>query len=79
MPGPPMHYIRNYSEEGVRRGTAPRPPPPIPDTYSMFGITINNDDAIIQTLESQVRGGTLELLVNFFVNMYRQFIFKLFR
>jgi mediator of RNA polymerase II transcription subunit 7 len=57
MPGPPMHYIRHYTEEAVRRGTAPRPPPPIPDTYSMFGITINNDDAIIQTLESQVRGG----------------------
>ena len=32
----------------------PRPPPPIQDTYSMFGVTINNDDAIIQSLESQV-------------------------
>lgn len=32
-----------------------RPPPPIQDTYSMFGIQINNDDAIIQTLESQVK------------------------
>ena len=31
-----------------------RPPPPIADTYSMFGVTINNDDAIIQSLESQV-------------------------
>ena len=55
MPNPPMHYIRHYTEEGVRRATAPRPPPPIPDTYSMFGITINNDDAIIQSLESQAR------------------------
>jgi hypothetical protein len=55
MPNPPMHYIRHYTEEAVRRGAAPRPPPPIPDTYSMFGVTINNDDAIIQSLESQVR------------------------
>ena len=55
MPGPPMQYIRCYTEEAVKRGAAPRPPPPIPDTYSMFGLTINNDDAIIQTLESQAR------------------------
>lgn len=53
MPNPPLLYIRHYTEEAVRRGTAPRPPPPILDTYSMFGITINNDDAIIQSLESQ--------------------------
>ena len=31
-----------------------RPPAPIQDTYSMFGVTINNNDAIIQSLESQV-------------------------
>ena len=31
-----------------------RPPPPIQDTYSMFGVTVSNDDAIIQSLESQV-------------------------
>ena len=39
-----------------------RPPPPIADTYSMFGVTINNDDAIIQSLESQV---TLRYCMNF--------------
>ena len=32
-----------------------RPPPPIPDSYSLFGLPVNNDDAIIQSLESQVR------------------------
>jgi len=53
MPQPPMHYVKLYTDEAVKRGTAPRPPPPIPDTYSMFGTTINNDDAIIQSLESQ--------------------------
>merc|ERR1719342_876850 len=29
------------------------PPVPLQDTYNMFGITVNNDDAIIQSLESQ--------------------------
>jgi len=53
MPQPPMQYVKLYTDEAVKRGTAPRPPPPIPDTYSMFGTTINNDDAIIQSLESQ--------------------------
>jgi len=53
MPQPPMHYVKLYTDDAVKRGTAPKPPPPIQDTYSMFGITINNDDAIIQSLESQ--------------------------
>ena len=54
MPIPPMHYVKLYTDEAVKRGTAPKPPPPIQETYSMFGVTINNDDAIIQSLESQV-------------------------
>lgn len=41
-----------------------RPPPPIADTYSMFGVTINNDDAIIQSLESQV---TFENILHIFL------------
>lgn len=53
MPVPPLHYVKLYSDENVKAGRAPRPPPPIQDTYSMFGVTINNDDAIIQSLESQ--------------------------
>ena len=71
MPIPPMHYVKLYTDEAVKKGTAPkyatpdnskylvinhyfRPPPPLQDTYSMFGVTVNNDDAIIQSLESQV-------------------------
>ena len=71
MPIPPMHYAKLYTDEAVKKGTAPkyappddskylvtdhcfRPPPPLQDTYSMFGVTVNNDDAIIQSLESQV-------------------------
>ncbi|XP_023335160.1 mediator of RNA polymerase II transcription subunit 7 [Eurytemora carolleeae] len=61
MPVPPMHYIKLYTDEAVRKEQVPRPPPPIQDTYSMFGIQINNDDAIIQTLESQ---GIKKLLPN---------------
>jgi len=53
MPVPPMHYVKLYTDENVKKGIAPRPPPPIVDTYSMFGVSINNDDAIIQSLESQ--------------------------
>jgi mediator of RNA polymerase II transcription subunit 7 len=53
MPIPPMHYVKLYTDDAVKRGSAPKPPPPIQETYSMFGVTINNDDAIIQSLESQ--------------------------
>merc|ERR1712098_607959 len=48
-----MHYVKMYTDEAVKSCRAPRPPPPIQDAYSMFGVTINNDDAIIQSLESQ--------------------------
>jgi len=53
MPIPPMHYVKLFTDEAVKRGTAPKPPAPMQETYSMFGVTINNDDAIIQSLESQ--------------------------
>ena len=71
MPAPPMHYVKLYTDDAVKKGTVPkyekkrriltgnnfsnsRPPAPAQDTYSMFGVTVNNDDAIIQSLESQV-------------------------
>ena len=54
LPLPPMQYINNYTDENIRRGRAPRPPPVIHDTYSMFGTTIHAEDAIIRPLESQV-------------------------
>lgn len=53
MPVPPLLYVKLYTDENVKNGRAPKPPPPIQDTYSMFGVPINNDDAIIQSLESQ--------------------------
>ncbi|KAJ8866277.1 hypothetical protein PR048_032120 [Dryococelus australis] len=53
LPLPPMQYINQYTDENIRRGRAPRPPPIIHDHYSMFGNNFNADDAIIRPLESQ--------------------------
>lgn len=54
LPLPPMQYINQFTDDNIRRGRAPRPPPPIHDTYSMFGNAFNMDDTIIRPLESQV-------------------------
>lgn len=54
LPLPPLQYINQYTDEMVRRSRAPRPPPPIQDTYQMFGNTFNTDESIIRPLESQV-------------------------
>ena len=54
LPLPPMQYINQYTDENIRRQRAPRHPPPINDTYSMFGNTYHTDDNIIRPLESQV-------------------------
>ncbi|XP_077280296.1 mediator complex subunit 7 isoform X2 [Temnothorax americanus] len=53
LPLPPVQYINPYTDENVRRGRAPRPPPPIHDSYSMFGNVFNADDTIIRPLEAQ--------------------------
>lgn len=53
LPLPPMQYINQYNDENVRRQRAPRHPPPIHDTYTMFGNTYHTDDNIIRPLESQ--------------------------
>ncbi|XP_057339635.1 mediator of RNA polymerase II transcription subunit 7 [Microplitis mediator] len=53
LPLPPLQYINLYTDENVRRGRAPRPPPPIHDSYSMFGNGFTADDTIIRPLEAQ--------------------------
>ncbi|CAH1371649.1 hypothetical protein MTP99_013089 [Tenebrio molitor] len=53
LPLPPMQYINHYTDEMIRRGRAPRPPPPIQDTYHMFGNAFNTEESIIRPLESQ--------------------------
>lgn len=54
LPLPPMQYVNQYTDELIRRGRAPKPPPPIQDTYHMFGNTFNTEESIIRPLESQV-------------------------
>ncbi|KAF5301988.1 hypothetical protein FQR65_LT19150 [Abscondita terminalis] len=53
LPLPPMQYINQYTDEMIRRGRAPRPPPPIHDQYHMFGNAFNTEENIIRPLESQ--------------------------
>lgn len=53
FPLPPMQYVSLYTDENVKRGRAPAPPPPIQDSYMMFGNTFTADDQIIRPLESQ--------------------------
>lgn len=54
LPLPPMQYINQYTDDVIRRGRAPRPPPPIHDQYHMFGNAFNTEETIIRPLESQV-------------------------
>lgn len=53
LPLPPMQYIKEYTDENLRKGLAPKPPPPIRDAYLMFGNQFQCDDLIIRPLESQ--------------------------
>ncbi|KAM9850146.1 mediator of RNA polymerase II transcription subunit 7 [Aulostomus maculatus] len=53
LPPPPMQYIKEYTDENIRKGLAPKPPPPIRDGYMMFGNQFQCDDLIIRPLESQ--------------------------
>lgn len=53
LPLPPAQYINQYTDETIRRGRAPRPPPPIQDHYSMFGNSFNTEESIIRPLENQ--------------------------
>ena len=53
LPPPPAQYINLFSEENARKNKTKQPPLPIPDTYSMFGNTFNNDENIIRPLETQ--------------------------
>lgn len=52
LPLPPAQYVNAFSDENMRKNRVPRQPPPIFDTYSMFGNTFNNED-MIRSLESQ--------------------------
>ncbi|XP_047209839.1 mediator of RNA polymerase II transcription subunit 7 [Girardinichthys multiradiatus] len=53
LPPPPTQFIKEYTDENIRKGLAPKPPPPIRDSYMMFGNQFQCDDLIIRPLESQ--------------------------
>lgn len=53
LPPPPVQYIKEYTDDNIRKGLAPKPPPPIRDSYMMFGNQFQCDDLIIRPLESQ--------------------------
>lgn len=52
LPLPPAQYVNLFTDDNVRKNRVPRPPPPLNDTYSMFGNTFNNEE-MIRSLESQ--------------------------
>ncbi|XP_078087936.1 mediator of RNA polymerase II transcription subunit 7 isoform X1 [Mustelus asterias] len=53
LPLPPAQYYKEYTDDNVRKGFAPKPPPPIRDSYTMFGNQFQCDDLIIRPLEGQ--------------------------
>ncbi|XP_023677077.1 mediator of RNA polymerase II transcription subunit 7 [Paramormyrops kingsleyae] len=53
LPLPPMQYIKEYTDDNVRKGLAPKPPPPVREKYTMFGNEFQCDELIIRPLESQ--------------------------
>uniref|UniRef100_UPI00398F7F78 mediator of RNA polymerase II transcription subunit 7 n=1 Tax=Pristiophorus japonicus TaxID=55135 RepID=UPI00398F7F78 len=53
LPLPPMQYYKEYTDDNVRKGFAPKPPPPIRDSYTMFGNQFQCDELIIRPLEGQ--------------------------
>ncbi|RWS28181.1 mediator of RNA polymerase II transcription subunit 7-like protein [Leptotrombidium deliense] len=53
-PLPPSQYYSNYTDENVLRNRVLEPPRPLSEVnYSMFGVTMTNDDTIIRPLETQ--------------------------
>ena len=73
LPLPPASYVTQYSDENVRRGRVPRPPPPptAHDAYTMYGQAFHADDPIIKPLEAQVSGHTLQILYLHFYKFKR--------
>lgn len=49
----PMDYVNMYTNENIKSGKAPPPPPIIKDNYTCFGKPIDPNDVLIRPLESQ--------------------------
>lgn len=41
FPNPPAFFYKLYTDENVRSGLAPKPPPPVKGPYHMFGAPFN--------------------------------------
>jgi len=39
MPLPPMQYVNMYTDENVKKGRAPKPPPPVKVMAAVFGLS----------------------------------------
>lgn len=49
----PMDYVNLYTNENIKTGKAPLPPPIIKDTYTCFGKEIDPNDVLIRSLDQQ--------------------------
>lgn len=49
----PMDYVNMYTNENIKMGKAPMPPPIIKDTYTCFGKPIDPNDVLIRSLDQQ--------------------------
>ena len=41
FPQPPTVFYKQYTDENVKAGRVPVPPPPIKGSYSMFGVSFD--------------------------------------
>ena len=52
-PPAPMEYVNMFSDDNVKLGKTPPPPPIITDGYMSFGKHIDQNDMLIRSLQSQ--------------------------
>jgi mediator of RNA polymerase II transcription subunit 7 len=52
-PPAPMEYVNLFTNENVKLGKVPPPPPIIKDSYMSFGKPIDPNDVLIRSLETQ--------------------------
>ncbi len=52
-PSAPMEYVNMFTNENVKQGKVPPPPPIIKDSYMSFGKLIDPNDVLIRSLDSQ--------------------------
>ncbi|KAM4854994.1 mediator of RNA polymerase II transcription subunit 7-like [Thomomys bottae] len=53
FPLPPVQYIKEYMDENIQKGLAPKPPPPIKDSFMLFGDQFHGGDLTAPLERSQ--------------------------